>query len=133
MNVASLAFRANNADIMGVSLNSRYIRAADVADIVEVVKIVLAGHPPSDSTWRDVWSDGCAQMLKALPPGRGIPLIEILTAPLVGLRSTTACSSAVRSIKHIASPIINLGNRSARKDNNNTKRHFKDHVTGLKI
>jgi hypothetical protein len=133
MNVASLAFRANNADIMGVSLNSRYIRAADVADIVEVAKIVLAGHAPSDSTWRDVWSDGGAQMLKPPSPGRGIPLIEILTAQLVGLSSTTACGSAVRSIKHIAPPTINLGNRSARKNKSNPKRHFKDHVTGLKI
>jgi hypothetical protein len=37
---ASLAFRTNNAGIMGVSLNSRYIMAADVADIVKVAKIV---------------------------------------------------------------------------------------------
>jgi hypothetical protein len=72
-------------------------------------------------------------MLKPPPPGRGIPLIEILTTPLVGLRSTTACGGAVRSIKHIAPPIINLGNRSARKDKSNPKSHFKDHVTGLAI
>jgi hypothetical protein len=32
------AFRAGNAEIMRVSLNSRYIRAADVADIVEAVQ-----------------------------------------------------------------------------------------------
>jgi hypothetical protein len=31
-----------HAGIMGVSLNSRYISAADVADIVDVAKIVVA-------------------------------------------------------------------------------------------
>jgi hypothetical protein len=40
LGIRVVAFRANNADIMGVSLESRYIRAADVADIVDVAKIV---------------------------------------------------------------------------------------------
>jgi hypothetical protein len=38
---ASLAFRANNAGIMEASLTSRYIRAADVAEIVEAAKILV--------------------------------------------------------------------------------------------
>jgi hypothetical protein len=38
---ASLAFRANNAGIMEASLNSRDIRAADVAEIVEAAKILV--------------------------------------------------------------------------------------------
>jgi hypothetical protein len=37
---ASLAFRTNNAGIMGLSLKGRYRRTADVAAIVEVAKIV---------------------------------------------------------------------------------------------
>jgi hypothetical protein len=37
---ASLAFRANNAGIMRLSLNSRYSKAADVAETGEVAKIV---------------------------------------------------------------------------------------------
>jgi hypothetical protein len=37
---ASLAFRANNAGIMKGSVRSHHIRAADVAEIVEVAKIV---------------------------------------------------------------------------------------------
>jgi hypothetical protein len=37
---ASLAFRANNAVIMGVSVRTHHIKAADVAEIVEVAKIV---------------------------------------------------------------------------------------------
>jgi len=37
---ASLAFRANNADIMRASVRSRHIKAADVAEIGEVAKIV---------------------------------------------------------------------------------------------
>jgi hypothetical protein len=38
---------------------------------------------------------------------------------------------AVRSIKHIAPPVIDLGNHSARSNNkSNPKRHFKDHESG---
>jgi hypothetical protein len=37
---ASLAFRTNNAGIMGVSLNSRYSMAADVANIVDVANVL---------------------------------------------------------------------------------------------
>jgi hypothetical protein len=44
---ASLAFRANNAGIMSALLDSHHIRAADVAEIVEVAKIVdvIGGGP----------------------------------------------------------------------------------------
>ena len=38
---ASLAFRANNADIMGVLVRNHHIRAAVVAEIGEVAKIVV--------------------------------------------------------------------------------------------
>jgi hypothetical protein len=47
--------------------------------------------------------------------------------------STVACGGAVRSIKHIAAPIINLGNRPARSDKSNPKHHFKNHVSGPAI
>jgi hypothetical protein len=118
---------------MKLSFRSHNIRAADVAEITEVAKVALAGHAPSDSTWRDIWSDGGSHVLKPPRPGRRIPPIKILTAPLVGLRSTIACGGAVRSIEHIAAPIINLGNRPARKDESNPKRHFKNHVSGPAI
>jgi hypothetical protein len=37
---APLAFRANNADIMGVSVQTHHIKAADTAKIGDVAKIV---------------------------------------------------------------------------------------------
>jgi hypothetical protein len=37
---ASLAFRANNAVIMGVSVRTHHVKAADAAEIVEIAKIV---------------------------------------------------------------------------------------------
>ena len=72
-------------------------------------------------------------MLKPPPPVGGIPLIKVFTAPLVSPRATTACGDAVRSIKHIAPPVINLANHSARSNKSNPKRHFKDHVSGPAI
>jgi hypothetical protein len=38
---ASLALRANNAGIMGVSARTHHIKAADAAKIDDVAKIVL--------------------------------------------------------------------------------------------
>jgi hypothetical protein len=40
LGIALFAFRANNAGMMLVSLDNPYVRAADVAEIVEVEKIV---------------------------------------------------------------------------------------------
>jgi hypothetical protein len=39
---ASLAFRTNNAGIMGLSLKGRYIKAADAAKIGDVAKIAIS-------------------------------------------------------------------------------------------
>jgi hypothetical protein len=50
---ASLAFRTNNADIMGLSLQGRYSKAVDVAEIGEIAKIVGSIGPGRllDSAW----------------------------------------------------------------------------------
>jgi hypothetical protein len=111
------------------ALQNNHIRTADVAEIAEA-KIVLATRSPPNPVRRVVWPNERLHGLKPSPPVRGIPLIESWTAPVSGPRSTRAYGGAIGSIKHVAPPIINLGDCSARGDKGNPKRHFKQHVSG---